>query len=175
MQCLKLNVTKCEDSIAGGLCGALEEFDNRILNLSAKPYRVMTSFRIDSLKHMQLHTIKQCSELVACHISYYCVMLIICQGGQHRCELWHYLVVKMFDSDEIYSTNLIYWSMTLSICCQSLDNTTNSTLILQSVTTKQEVKNGDRPISKIYGLHSPGKSNLARRRLIVQSNMYENV
>ena len=120
-------------------------------------------------------SIKQCSELVACHISYYCVVLIICQGGQHRYELWHYLVVKMFDSDEIYSTNLIYWSMTLSICCQSLDNTTNSTLILQSVTTKQEVKNGDRPISKIYGLHSPGKSNLARRRLIVPSNMYENV
>ena len=55
MQCLNLNVTKCEDSNAGGLCGALEEFDNRILNLSAKPYRVMTSFRIDSLKHMQLH------------------------------------------------------------------------------------------------------------------------
>ena len=37
MRWLDLNVTKCEDSNAGGLCGALEEFDNRILNLSAKP------------------------------------------------------------------------------------------------------------------------------------------
>ena len=101
--------------------------------------------------------------------------MIICKGGQHRPALWHYLVVKMFDSDEIYSTDLIYWSMTLSICCQSLDNTTNSTLILQSVIEQKEVKNGDRPISKIYGLLSPGKSNLARRTVIVLSNMYENV
>ena len=41
MQCLDLNVTKCDDSTAGGLSEALEEFDNRIWILSTKIYKMI--------------------------------------------------------------------------------------------------------------------------------------